>query len=75
MTPDPRHNPNLDQSRLVMLLTVRAMGVVAMLAGLGLWLGGWVHGGEAAGPLVFVAGAALSFLVPVFLARRWRTPR
>lgn len=73
MTHDP--DPRAAQGRLVILLTVRAMGVIAMLAGLGLWLGGWVHGGEAAGPVIFIAGAALSFLAPAVLARRWRTRR
>ncbi len=63
------------QARLVMLLTLRAMGVVLMLLGIGLWLGGWMGGYERMGAVIFVAGAVLSLLLPAVLARRWRSPR
>lgn len=63
------------QSRLVILLTVRAMGVVLMLAGIGIWLGGWMEGAAKAGPFIFIAGAVCSFVVPALLARRWSDRR
>ncbi len=64
------------QGRLQILLGLRALGVAAMLAGLGIWLGHRLgEAGQVIGPMLFVAGAAASLLVPAVLARRWRTPR
>ncbi len=73
MTPPPSDREA--QSRLIILLTLRAMGVVAMLVGLGIWLGGYTPGHGGLGTAAFLLGAACSFLLPALLARRWRTPR
>lgn len=71
--PDPRDPA---QARLQTLLAMRALGVASMLAGLGIWLGHRLgEAGQVIGPLLFVAGAVGSLLLPAILARRWRTPR
>lgn len=74
MIPLPPSSDREAQNRLVILLTVRALGVIAMLTGLGIWLGG-ADTRPGLGTLLFVLGAGLSFLVPAVLARRWRSPR
>lgn len=72
--PPPPPTAREAQNRLVILLTVRALGVVAMLTGLGIWLGG-ADTRPGLGTVLFVFGAGLSFLAPALLARRWRSPR
>ncbi|MBU3077973.1 hypothetical protein [Sphingomonas quercus] len=73
MTPTPPSEREA-QARLIILLTVRAMGVIAMLVGLGVWLGGYQgHGGL--GTAAFLLGAFCSFLLPALLARLWRSPK
>jgi len=68
--------PDSAQQRFMLLNAARGVGAIVMIVGLVVWYTDLlrVGGDMATGGVVFAAGLALSFLLPKFLARRWRTP-
>lgn len=75
MTLTPQEEERIARSRYAILATLRGTGVFVMLAGLVIWYGGLIAGGERFGAIIFFAGVVESLLLPALLARRWRTPR
>lgn len=72
MTPPDRSDPAY--RRYVLLTLLRGGGALMMIAGLVLWLGRAIDGGEPIGKFLFVIGAVESLVIPAILARQWRTP-
>jgi hypothetical protein len=73
MTPADREA----RRRFTLLSATRAIGAAAMLIGLWAWQGHVIRSGgwpELGIPL-FLGGMVASFIVPIVLVRRWRTPR
>lgn len=68
--------PDPAQQRFMLLNAARGVGAIVMIAGLAVWYTDLlqVGGDTVTGGVVFAIGLALSFLLPKFLARRWRTP-
>lgn len=68
--------PDPAQQRFMLLNAARGVGAIVMIVGLVIWYTDLVQvGGDAIiGGVTFALGLALSFLLPKFLARRWRTP-
>ena len=64
------------RSRLATLSAARAAGVGMMLLGMWIWWGDAIRSGgyPPLGLPLFVAGFAVSLILPQYLARRWRTP-
>lgn len=74
MTPQDREQ--LERSRYVMILLMRASGALVMVLGLWIWHGNILRGGgwPALGIPLFVSGFLESLVLPQWLAQRWRTP-
>jgi hypothetical protein len=66
----------LAQQRFLLLNAARGAGAVIMVIGLVLWYTDIldIGGAPLTGGLIFAAGLALSFVLPGYLARKWRTP-
>ncbi|MGQ0660320.1 hypothetical protein [Sphingosinicella sp.] len=63
------------RNRFVIIQLSRIGGTVVALLGILLWQADtFVQGGHIAGFPLALAGLAISFGAPVWLARRWRTP-
>ena len=64
------------RNRFIAIQLSRIGGTVVALLGVLLWQGDvFVAGGHIAGFPIALLGLAISFGAPVWLARRWRTPR
>ena len=63
------------RNRFIVIQLSRIGGTVVALLGVLLWQGDvFVQGGHFAGFPIALVGLAISFVAPVWLARRWRTP-
>ncbi len=63
------------RNRFVIIQLSRIGGTVIALLGVLLWQSDtFVQGGHIAGFPLALAGLAISFGAPLWLARRWRTP-
>lgn len=73
MTPD--QDTRMWRNRFIAINLVRIGGTVVALLGILLWQSDtFVEGGSILGFPVALAGLAISFVAPLQLARRWRTP-
>ena len=73
MTPEEEHR--MWRDRFVLLNLVRIGGTVLVLLALALWQSDLiVDGGSILGFPLALAGLAISFMGPKWLARRWRSP-
>lgn len=72
----PQERDRLAATRFAILSAMRASGVVLMLLGLWIWHGGLLRPGgwPAVGAPLFLLGFAESLLLPIVLAKRWRSP-
>ncbi|HST35089.1 MAG TPA: hypothetical protein VLK25_00455 [Allosphingosinicella sp.] len=63
------------RNRFIAINLVRIGGTVVALLGILLWQSdSFVEGGTILGFPLALAGLAISFVAPLQLARRWRTP-
>lgn len=63
------------RNRFILFNLTRIGGTILVLVALMLWQSDLiVEGGHIAGFPLALAGLAISFLGPQYLARRWRTP-
>jgi hypothetical protein len=63
------------RNRFILIQLSRIGGTVLALLGILLWQSDvLVQGGHDAGFAIALAGLAISFVAPQWLARRWRTP-
>jgi hypothetical protein len=68
-------NDTLWRNRFILINLVRIGGTAIALVALLLWQSDtFVEGGHVAGFPIALAGLAISFGGPRWLARRWRTP-
>lgn len=73
MTPEQEHA--MWRNRFILLQLVRIGGTIVVLLALALWQSDlFVEGGTIIGFPIALAGLAVSFFGPKWLARRWRTP-
>ena len=73
MTPQEEHA--MWRNRFIISNLVGIGGTIVTLFALALWQSDLiVEGGHIAGFPLALAGLAISFLGPQYLARRWRTP-
>ena len=71
----PNNNEQLWRNRFILINLTRIGGTVLVLFALILWQSDMiVEGGHIAGFPLALAGLAISFVGPLHLARRWRTP-
>ncbi|MEQ9661333.1 MAG: hypothetical protein RLN87_02160 [Parasphingopyxis sp.] len=72
----PEDRERLTKSRLQTLQLFRFVGLVLMLLGMLVWASDVLREGglPELGIPVFALGAFNSLIVPILLARRWRTP-
>lgn len=64
------------QQRFLLLNAARGVGTIIMVIGLVLWYTDIldIGGAPLTGGLTFAVGLILSFVLPSYLARKWRTP-
>ncbi len=63
------------RNRFILMNLARIGGTVIVLLALLLWQSDmFVEGGSIIGFPIALAGLAISFLAPQYLARKWRTP-
>ena len=64
------------RNRFILVNLTRIGGTIIVLIGLVIWNSDWLRPGGwmELGLGLAVVGLAISFLAPVALARRWRTP-
>ncbi len=64
------------QQRFLLLNAARGAGTIIMVIGLVLWYTDLldIGGAPLTGGLIFACGLLLSFVLPTWLARKWRTP-
>jgi hypothetical protein len=73
MTPEEQHK--MWRNRFIAINLVRIGGTALALLAILLWQSDvFVEGGSIIGFPLALAGLAISFVVPLRLARRWRTP-
>jgi hypothetical protein len=71
----PQDDETLWRNRFIAVNMVRIGGTILVLFALALWQSDLVvEGGSVAGLPLALAGLAISFGGPVYLARKWRTP-
>ncbi len=72
----PKEDEALWRNRFILINLVRIGGTAIVFLALLLWQSDrFVEGGTILGFPLALAGLAISFLGPKYLARRWRTPR
>ena len=76
MALSPEDRERLAKSRWQSLQLFRLVGLVLMLLGLLVWASDLLREGglPALGIPIFVLGAFNALILPILLARRWRTP-
>jgi len=67
--------PDPARTRFFVLGAVRLMGVVLAFTGISILVKRWVEPAEIIGPLLIAVGAFEVMVLPLILARQWRTPR
>ena len=65
---------DLAKRRFLMLAAVRFSGVVFAFLGIAILSKRWIEPADLVGGALIVLGAVEVLLLPVVLARRWRTP-
>jgi hypothetical protein len=71
----PQQEVALWRNRFILVNLVRIGGTIVVLLALALWQSDlFVRGGSIIGFPIALAGLAVSFWGPKWLARRWRTP-
>ena len=65
---------DLAKRRFLMLAAVRFSGVVFAFLGIAIVSKRWIEPADLVGGALIVLGAVEVLLLPVVLARRWRTP-
>jgi hypothetical protein len=76
----PNSGPPVDEAtwrnRFIMVNLTRIGGTIIALMGLVIWQGDWPREGgwTAVGFPLALIGLAISFLGPLHLAKKWRTP-
>jgi hypothetical protein len=71
----PQEQEKMWRNRFIAINLVRIGGTVLALLGILLWQGDvFVEGGSIIGFPIALIGLAISFVAPLKLSRRWRTP-
>lgn len=71
----PEQDTNMWRNRFIAIQLTRVGGTVFALLGILLWQSDtFVEGGSIIGFPIALIGLAISFVAPLKLARRWRTP-